>query len=167
MADAKPGGTPAGPGGIPAPKPADKTESKAPTAMSTYNSMSGDPLLRDPRGDTFLTHDEIKSLAGDIKPGQLALLKLDDEGKPSGSIVRNILEARHNPDDFYTTVISPANIRPDEIVTPSGAPVSKFMNPDPVLWDAGMLARNPPPPPSKDEGPPLIGGGVINQPVRV
>jgi hypothetical protein len=123
---------------------------------STY---SGTDEKKDPRGDTFLTHDEIKELAGDIVPGELAHLELDEEGKPTGPIFREI----PGPEDVTTTVIAPAQPRYDEIVTPSGAPVSKYMNPDPVLWDAGMLARNPPPeqPGDMPSGP--IGGGVVNQ----
>lgn len=140
------------------------SQAKTGFATSTYNAQRGaDPLAKDPRGDTFLTHDEIKSLAGDIERGELAHLKLDEEGKPTGTVFREI----PSPDDVTTTVIAPAYPKFDEIVTPSGAPVSKYMNPDPVLWDAGMLARNPQPeqPGDMPSGP--IGGGVVNQPVRV
>ena len=138
-------------------------EAKTGTATSTYNAAKGSPSLDDPRGDTFLTHDEIKSLAGDIEKGELAHLKLDEEGKPTGTVFREI----PSPDDVTTTVIAPAYPKFDEIVTPSGAPISKYMNPDPVLWDAGMMARNPAPKEDKDSPRGPIGGGVINQPVRV
>jgi hypothetical protein len=149
-----------------------KSEAKAPQASSTYSAQGnrgqGDPLV-DPRGDTFLKHDEIHALAGDIGPGELGLLKLDEEGHPQGTVIKGnrVFEARHNSDDFYTTVISPVVPKLDDIVTPSGAPITKFMNPDPVLWDAGMLARNPPPPPPKEGEPTVYGGGVVNTPVRV
>ena len=138
-------------------------EAKTGAATSTYNAQRGNDPLADPRGDTFLTHDEIKSLAGDIERGELAHLKLDEEGKPTGTVFREI----PSPDDVTTTVIGTPTVKFDEIVTPSGAPISKYMNPDPVLWDAGMLARNPLPPEDKDSPRGPIGGGVINQPVRV
>ena len=158
-----------------APKPAatpPKSEAKTQQAASTYTAQGNrgqDPLLVDPRGPTFLKHDEIHSLAGDIEPGELGLLKLDEEGQPQGTVIKGhkVFEARTNKDEFFTTVIAPVAPRLDDIVTPSGAPVTKFMNPDPVLWDAGMIARNPPPPPPKEGEPTVIGGGVVNQPVRV
>jgi len=149
-----------------------RPQAKTAGGTSTYNAQRGSPQdLADPRGDTFLTRDEIKSLAGDIISGELGLLKLDEEGHPTGTVIKGseILKARHNPDDFFTTVISPVVPPVDEIVTPSGAPVTKYMNPDPVLWDAGMLARNPPPEPTEQDEKyaPVVGGGVVNQPVRV
>lgn len=150
--------------------PAPRSEAKTATATSTYNAQRGGPNdLVDPRGPTFLKHDEIHSLAGDIEPGELGLLKLDEEGHPQGTVIKGnrIFEARSNADDFFTTVISPVVPKLDDIVTPSGAPITKFMNPDPVLWDAGMLARNPPPPPPKEGEPTVYGGGVVNTPVRV
>lgn len=152
----------------PPPTPPKPSEAKAPAATSTYNASRKDqPDLRDPRGDTFLTHDEIHSLAGDIGPGELGILKLDEEGKPTGTVLRDkaIFEARSKPEEPYATVIGTPTVKFDEIVTPSGAPISKFMNPDPALWDAGMIARNPIPPPSEDSHPGPIGGGVVNQPV--
>ncbi len=150
---------PPGPGGHSA-----SHEAKTGRATSTYNAQTGaDPTARDPRGDTFLTHDEIKSLAGDIGRGELGHLELDEEGKPTGSVFREI----PSPDQVTTTVVGNSAPVFDEIVTPSGAPISKYMNPDPVLWDAGMLARNPIPeqPGDMPSGP--IGGGVVNQPVHV
>ncbi len=139
-------------------------EAKTGRATSTYNAQQNSAdLNKDPRGDTFLTHDEIRSLAGDIGRGELGHLELDEEGHPTGSVFREIPK----PDQVTTTVIGNPAPQVDEIVTPSGAPVSKFMNPDPVLWDAGMLARNPQPeqPGDMPSGP--IGGGVVNQPVHV
>ena len=140
-------------------------KTKTQPAMSTYNATNatrgaGNIPLDDPRGDTFLTHDEIKNLAGDIGPGELAHLALDEEGNPTGRACRGIPD----PDSVTATVIGTPTVKLDEIVTPSGAPVTKFMNPDPKIWDEGMLARNPRPT-DKVQGP--IGGGVVNQPVRV
>jgi hypothetical protein len=139
-------------------------EAKTGQATSTYNAARGTTSLEDPRGDRFLTHDEIKSLAGDIQPGELGFLKLDEEGKPTGTVVTDLRDVYDETPK--ATVIANRIPIADEIVTPSGAPISKFMNPDTTLWDAGMLARNPPPKEDSDpkhRGP--IGGGVINQPV--
>jgi len=126
--------------------------------VSTY---TGSAEKNDPRGETFLKHDEIKQLAGDIEPGELAHLRLDEEGHPTGTVFRDFPK----PDEVTATVFASPRAVFDDIVTPSGAPITKFMNPDPVLYDAGMLLRNPPPeqPGDKPSGP--IGGGVINQPV--
>jgi hypothetical protein len=139
-------------------------EAKTAQATSTYNAAKGTTSLEDPRGDRFLTHDEIKSLAGDIQPGELGFLKLDEEGKPTGTVITDVRDVYDETPK--ATVIANRIPVADEIVTPSGAPISKFMNPDTTLWDAGMLARNPPPKEDSDlkhRGP--VGGGVINQPV--
>jgi hypothetical protein len=141
------------------------SEAKTGRAASTY---SGTQAKDDPRGDTFLPREKIKELADDIGPGELGLLKLSEEGEPQGQVIRGkeILQQRtKDADEFHATVMGNPKVALDELVTPSGAPVTRFMNPDPVLWDAGMLARNPPPPPP--EGDVVIGGGVVNQPVRV
>jgi hypothetical protein len=141
-------------------------EAKTGAATSTYNAASKGQDLADPRGDTFLTHDEIHHLAGDIAPGELGFLKLDEEGHPTGTVIRDIRSV-HDDSPKATVIASPQH-KWDDIVTPSGAPVTKFMNPDPTLWDPGMLARNPPPAPTEqDRKHPLVGGGVVNQPVTV
>lgn len=154
----------------PAAKPPEHKPNEAKTASgmsSTYSSGQNKPAsTEDKRGDTFLTHDEIHSLAGDIKPGQLGFLKLDEEGKPSGSVVTELKDV-YDESPKASVIANPQHVW-DDIVTPSGAPVTKFMNPDPVLWDAGMLKRNPPPKDTDDRGLKTpAGGGVVNQPVRV
>lgn len=44
----------------------------------------------DPRGDTSLSPEEIKSLAGDISPGEVGWVKLDEEGKPVGTVSKDL-----------------------------------------------------------------------------
>jgi hypothetical protein len=119
----------------------------------------------DVRGDTFLSDDEISSLAGDIQAGEVGFVKLDEEGTPTGEVLR---EMPLDPDGSYARVIGSPQRKYDEIVTPSGAPVTRFMNPEPTLWDAGMLARNPITPEmleNKYKTP--LGAPVVNQPVAV
>jgi hypothetical protein len=121
--------------------------------------------LGDVRGDTFLSDDEISSLAGDIQAGEVGFVKLDEEGTPTGAVLR---EMPLDPDGSYARVIGSPQRKYDEIVTPSGAPVTRFMNPEPTLWDAGMLARNPITPEmleNKYNTP--LGAPVVNQPVAV
>ncbi len=119
----------------------------------------------DVRGDTFLSDEEISSLAGDIQAGEVGFVKLDEEGTPTGEVLR---EMPLDPDGSYARVIGSPQRKYDEIVTPSGAPVTRFMNPEPTLWDAGMLARNPITPDmleNKYNTP--LGAPVVNQPVAV
>jgi hypothetical protein len=142
----------------------------SPGAASTYNMAGGSqgqvPLV-DPRGDRFFTSDEIKSMAGDIQPGEFGWLKLDENGTPVGSVDRESPFLAGEATETYARVIGASTHKYDEIVTPSGAPVTKFMNPDPVLWDEGMLARNPIPEETERSkqfrAPP--GAPVVNQPV--
>ena len=135
-----------------------------PGAMSTYSDANQVGLAQDPRGpDRGFTRDEIKSMAGDIERGQLAHIRLDENGTPTGQA---FVEIPH-PDEVTAPVAGTPVVQFDELVTPTGAPITKYMNPDVAMWDAGMLERNPPPedsqPGKKPPGP--IGGGVVNQPV--
>jgi len=124
-------------------KPATTVTAKPASAskpLAYSPGVKAEQQIGDPRGDTFLTPDEIKSLAGDLLPGEIGWVKLDDQGTPTGAATKEIPPVDGEP---VARVIGSPTHKYDEIVTPSGAPVTKFMNPDPVLWDAGMLARNP------------------------
>ena len=130
--------------------------------MSTYGS--GAKAIEFDLPEVSMTRDEIKSLAGDIQRGELARVELDENGTPTGPAFRDVPKA----DQVVAPVYGTPTVILDELVTPSGAPITKQMNPEPVLWDAGMLARNPPP--EQDERRERYrqqGGGVINQPVLV
>lgn len=131
-------------------------------AMTTYGTPN--PAAMETPKPVFLKHDEIKGLVGDIGPGEIGHIELDEEGNPTGAAFRDI----PGPDDVTAAVYGNPAVQFDDLVTPSGAPITKMMNPEPKLWDAGMLARNPPPEPTerqrKFQHP---GGGVANQPVTV
>jgi hypothetical protein len=136
-----------------------------PGAMGTYGSSHSASAAPQPvrQEDHVFTHDEIKGLVGDIQRGELAHIELDEEGTPTGAAFREIPQA----DQVVAPVAGTPMVQFDDLVTPSGAPITKHMNPETARWDAGMLARNPPPeggrPGDKPKGP--IGGGVVNQPV--
>jgi len=98
-----------------------------------------------------------------VFPGELAHIRLDEEGTPTGAAFKEI----PSPDDVTAPVYAAPQVVPDDLVTPAGAPITRHMNPDVAMWDHGMLARNPPPeggrPGDKPAGP--VGGGVRNTPV--
>jgi hypothetical protein len=137
----------------------------SPGAASTYSSAQNQPPMADPRGDRFLTRDEIKNLAGDINVGEIGWIKLDEEGKPVEPAKMDSPFLEGKSDGTFARVVGAPTHKYDEIVTPSGAPVTRFMNPDPVLWDEGMLARNPIPEENKPKRGDRAIGGVVNQPV--
>lgn len=133
-------------------------------AMTTYDSNTGIQLdSRGPAEERSFTHDEVSGLAGEVGRGELGHIHLDEHGTPHGSAFKKIPA----PDEVFADVYGNPAVVFDDIVTPSGAPITKFMNPSIPLWDAGMLARNPPPeggrPGDQPKGP--VGGGVRNQPV--
>jgi len=128
-------------------------------AMSTYSSeqqVQAKPF--DPKDYSF-TFDEVKGMVGDIQRGEIGHIELDPEGKPTGAAFRDIPDR----DTITAPVYGTPSVQFDELVTPSGAPITKHMNPEQNLWDSGMLARNPQPERKEQRGP--VGGGVVNQPV--
>jgi len=139
----------------------------SPGAASTYSSAANQQPFADPRGDRFLTHDEIKNLAGDIGVGEIGWIKLDEEGKPIEPARMEYPFETGKGEETFARVVGAPTHKYDEIVTPSGAPVTRFMNPDPMMWDEGMLARNPIPEENKPKREDRLaaGGGVVNQPV--
>ena len=118
----------------------------------------------DDRGPTYLTWDEIHELAGDLGPGEIGWVRLDENGTPQGPAERELPPAEEGP---VARVAGSPKVAYDDIVTPSGAPVTKFMNPDPQLWDKGMLARNPVPEKTEKEKEYAVSAGtpVVPQPV--
>ena len=138
-------------------------ESKTQAGMSTTYSGKEDKSGIDWAKENAYSRDEIKGFVGDVFPGELAHIRLDEEGTPTGAAFKEIPA----PDDITAPVYAAPQVTPDDLVTPAGAPITRHMNPDVAMWDAGMLARNPPPeggrPGDKPKGP--IGGGVRNTPV--
>ena len=133
---------------------------KTTKALAYTPGQRQETQIGDPRGDTFLTKEEIEGLAGDLGPGEVGYVKLDEEGTPTGEAVRKLPPAKD--DQTWARVVGSPKVAYDDIVTPSGAPVTKFMNPEPSIWDAGMLARNPPPEDTGEDE--AAGPGVINKP---
>ena len=134
--------------------------------ISTYSATQGGPqLAQDPRGpERVLSTEEIRTVADDLMPGELAFVKLNEEGTPEGAAFRDIPDQ----DAVVARVYASPKAAFDDVVTPSGAPLTKFMNPDPQLWDEGMRLRNPVPKEDRNKGSQYkvpAGGGVINQPV--
>ena len=83
--------------------------------------------------------EELKKFAGELGHGELGFIELNEEGTPTG-----VAKAGEIPKDkFVARVVGMHPNIYDEVVTPSGAPLTKHMNPSPDLWDAGMLDRNP------------------------
>ena len=134
--------------------------------ISTYSATQGEALpTSDPRGpERVLSTEEIRTVADDLMPGELAFVKLNEEGTPEGAAFRDIPDQ----DAVVARVYASPKAAFDDVVTPSGAPLTKFMNPDPQLWDEGMRLRNPIPKEDREKGSQYkvpAGGGVINQPV--
>ena len=90
--------------------------------------------------------DELHKMRGDLLPGEFGWVKLDEDGEPTGEVSREIPERG----EVVARVVGVLNTY-DEVVTPSGAPLTRNMNPEPALWDDGMIARNPVP--EKDRDP--------------
>jgi hypothetical protein len=83
------------------------------------------------------TPEETKQFVGDLKPGEVGYIKLGEDGKPTGAATKTA------PEGAYATVVVPHRPVPEEITTPTGAPLTHNMNPSPHMWDEGMLSRNP------------------------
>lgn len=136
--------------------------------VSTYSAKQGEAVPgQDPRGeDRRPSVDEIKEMAGDLMPGELGWVDLDEEGQPQGAAKRDIPDQ----DEVVARVFVSPKAAWEDLVTPSGAPITRFMNPEPSLWDEGMRLRNPVPKEDRQKGSQYrqtAGGGVINQPVTV
>jgi|KBSSwiStaDraftv2_1062776.scaffolds.fasta_scaffold46447_8 Membrane protein involved in colicin uptake len=133
--------------------------------VSTYSATQGEALpTQDPRGDRMFKPEEIKEFAGDLMPGELGWVDLSEEGTPEGPAKRDIPDQ----DEVVARVYVSPKAAWDDVVTPSGAPITRFMNPEPSLWDEGMRLRNPVPKEDRQKGQQYrqpAGGGVINQPV--
>ena len=146
-----------------------QTKPRATTGkVSTYSAKQGEAVPgQDPRGeDRRPSVDEIKEMAGDLMPGELGWVDLNEEGQPQGAAKRDIPDQ----DEVVARVFVSPKAAWEDLVTPSGAPITRFMNPEPSLWDEGMRLRNPVPKEDRQKGSQYrqtAGGGVINQPVTV
>jgi len=129
-----------------------------------YSPTGPRKIAVDDRGPVILSNEEVNDLAGDLGPGEIGWVKLDEEGNPTGAATKEYPNIKDGP---VARVIGSPKAAYDDIVTPSGAPVTKFMNPEPTLWDEGMLARNPIPEKTEKQKEYFdpTGGVVVHQPV--
>lgn len=91
-----------------------------------------------------LTKAEQEALVDDDdeeRSGTMYYILLDEFGQPTGKVQTDI------PDDGtpYAPAMGVASLRPEVLSTPSGAPITKNMNPAHSFIDPALLARNPPP----------------------
>lgn len=120
------------------------TPSKTPGATTTYSAKKDSPVeddeARKPHINTPLDADEVKGMVGELKPGELGWVKLNDEGEPEGAATRD-----PPTDGPAARVYATAPVIPLELTTPSGAPITEHMNPaaGPPFLDAGLRERNP------------------------
>ena len=100
------------------------------------------PIPPTPKSDSVpkpLTKEEIKSIAGDLKHGELGFVELDDHGKPTGAAKREMPE----PGKSVARVVGHAPPKFDEALTPTGAPITAQMNPALDFYDPALVERNP------------------------
>ena len=119
------------------PKPAPKTPGVV--EHTAEQAATGKDAFGHPLPKTF-DADEVKKHKGELKPGDLGWLKLDDKGNPVGSATKE------PPDEGPAArVYVPAAVNPPEMTTPSGAPITENMNPSlpQPHSDEGMKQRNP------------------------
>lgn len=89
-----------------------------------------------------LSVDEQKAISVDEKlgVGEVGFLPLDADGKPKGSV-----KIDKTPGEPEAAVVKPVARVYDEITTPSGAPLTTNMQPNPDHYDPGLAERNPAP----------------------
>lgn len=78
-----------------------------------------------------------KEIGGDLAPGEVGYVVLDEDGAPSGSITKE----PPAPGTPCARVVG-AHKKGGEVLTPSGAPIGLQMNPQPDMHDAGLVERN-------------------------
>ena len=121
------------------------TSPKSADSHSAKVNLKLDPdlvRLPDPRGKTSFEKKEVDAMVGELSSGEVGFIKLDDKGTPTGT-------AKDDPPkegEVVAAVMGTIRSTPDDLVTPSGAPITRFMNPTPSLWDENLLKRNPVPP---------------------
>jgi hypothetical protein len=121
-------------------------------AATTTNMNPAPPTAEQQPVEEPFTVEEINALAGDLKPGEIGWVKLDEEGTPTGAAVKEMPK----DDGSYAKVVGAKPAAAEEVLTPSGAPLTKHMNPDPQVPDLHEMARvrsggAPAKPPEKPE----------------
>jgi hypothetical protein len=88
-------------------------------------------------GARILPDDELKSLRGELEPGEAGFMPLDLDGTPRGASLRE----KPADDQLVAPVYVPALHPSEELVTPTGAPITSIMNPDHSFVDATLKHR--------------------------
>jgi hypothetical protein len=77
----------------------------------------------------MLTEEEADNLAGELEPGEEGWIPLDEHGTPTGPAQKG----EPPKDQLAARVVAPASPPRQAVMTPSGAPITKQMNPDPTI----------------------------------
>jgi hypothetical protein len=88
-------------------------------------------------GQKIVPESELRSLRGELEPGETGYVHLSEDGKPTGGARRE----RPNDDEVVAPVYAPVPHPSDELVTPTGAPITTRMNPDHSFRDPALAAR--------------------------
>lgn len=89
-------------------------------------------------GQENVPEDQLRSLRGELKPGEQGYIPLDDQGKPHGSALR---DRPADGEQIVAPVWAPPPHPSEELVTPSGAPITTRMNPDHSFRDPALAER--------------------------
>lgn len=74
-----------------------------------------------------LSDEELEGLMGELEPGEEGWIPLSPEGEPTGPAQKGMAP----PDQLAHKVVAPVLPPRPSITTPSGAPITNQMNPDP------------------------------------
>ena len=110
---------------------------RAPVAANT-------PADQADTGEELISVEEQRTIAKsgeDLQPGEVVFIDLDDQGRPTGTAT---LDPDPSKPQAPAVLLAPPT--PDEVTTPSGAPLTTQMNPAPTALDEGFYQRNPKPP---------------------
>lgn len=89
-------------------------------------------------GQEIIAEGELRSLRGELKPGETGYVPLSAEGKPHGGARR---ERPADGEETVAPVYAPPPHPSEELVTPSGAPITTRMNPDHSFRDPALAER--------------------------
>jgi len=104
---------------------------------ATTNNMNPPVTAEQQPVEEPFTVAEIHAIAGDLGVGEVGWVKLDENGTPTGAAVKEM------PKDggSYARVVGAKAASAEEALTPSGAPITKHMNPDPHVPDLHEIAK--------------------------
>lgn len=102
---------------------------------------TGSPAASLNQALTTSEQEDLVDDAEDERGGTIYYVLLDEYGQPTGKVQTTI------PDDGvpYAPAMGVSPAKPTILQTPSGAPLTKQMNPAHSFVDPALVARNPPP----------------------